>query len=170
MNTFSPLPELVFDDSISLDTTNHVFNVHTYATNATILFFFFRRQFAATWLFLRLENINAFRSESLKSRVLPQRTSRRELIGFTVNDVLIMTFSFPCYTQTSNVTEDIGHQHILDGMLFLLSTIIQLLFIWVRWPIYWSFCPIMEKKRVSFVDAASTSRTPSISSEVVLSL
>ncbi len=146
MNTFSPLPKLVFDDAISLDTANHMFNMHTDATNAAILFFLFVREFATSWLFLRLENMDAFRSEPLKSRVLPQRTALRKLIGFTINDMLIMPCSFPRYTQTANATEDISDQNVLDSVLLRLSAIIQALFIWVVWPIYRSFCSIMEQK------------------------
>ncbi len=157
MNAFSPLPKLVFDDAIALHTANHVFNMHTDATNPAIFFLFFVRKFAPTWLFLRLEDPDAFRSESLKACVLPQCTSFGKLICFTINDVFIMSFPFPGGTQTSNATEAISHQNILDRVLLLLSAIIQLLFIWVTWPIYRSFCSIMEKKGVSFVGTASDS-------------
>ncbi len=108
MNPFPPLPKLVFDNAIALDTTNHMFDMHTYATNASVLFFFFVRKFTTGWLFLRLENADAFRLESLKPRVLSQDTSLGKLIGFTVNDTLIMTCTFPRCTQTSNATEDIS--------------------------------------------------------------
>ena len=144
MKTFSPLPKLVFDDTIALDTTDYMFDMHTYPTNASVFFFFFIRKLSTTRLFLRLEDINAFRLEALKSRVLPQRTSRRKLIGFTISNELIMPFAFPRGTQTANATVAISDQHILDRVLPLLSTIIQLLFVWVIGPIYGSFCAVME--------------------------
>jgi hypothetical protein len=170
MNTFSPLTQLIFDNTISFDTANHVFNMHTDATNATVFFFFFVRKLSAAWLFLRLEHRNTFRSEALKSRILPQRTSFREVIGFTINDTLIMAFSFPGCTQAANGAEDIGDQNILDGVLALLSTIMQLLFIWITRPVYRSFCSIMEKKGGVCVRIASDSGISSIASTTISSL
>ena len=155
MNTFSPLPKLVFDDAIALDTANHVFNMHADATNATILFFFLVREFTTSWFFHWLQNPDAFRCESLKARVLSQRTARRKLIRFTVNDALIMPFAFPGSTQTANATEDVGDQHVLERVLLLFAAIVQLLLIGVTWPIYRSFCSIMEKKRVAWGAVAS---------------
>jgi hypothetical protein len=170
MNTLSPLPKLVFHDSLPLDTANHVFDMHTYATNASVFFFFCIRKLSTTRLFLRLQHGNAFRSESLKARVLSHRTALGKLIRFTINDVFVMTFALPGYTQTSNATETIRDQNMLDGVLLLLSAIIQLLLIWVVWPIYWSFCSIVEKKGVALVDATPSSESSSISRGMTLSV
>ncbi len=149
MNTFSPLTKLVFDDTITFHTANHVFNMNADAINSSILFFLFVRQRSITRFFLWLENDNACWSEALKSHVLPQYAPFRKLIRFTISDVLVMTFSFPRRAQASNVTEDIGDQNILNGVLPFLSAVIQLLFIRIRRSIYRSFCSVMEKKGVS---------------------
>jgi hypothetical protein len=164
MNAFSPLSKLVFDDPITLDAADHMFNMHSDATYPTIFFFFFLRQLSTTRLFLRLEDRDTFWPEALKSCVLPQDTPWREVIAFTVCDPLVMPFPFPCSTQTANTPEAISNQNSLDSVLPLLSTIMQELFIWVRRSIYWSFSSIMEKKGWSWMSRASVSEASSVSS------
>ncbi len=164
MKTFSPLPKLVFDNSISFDTANHMFDIHTYAANASVFCFFFIRKLSTTRLFLWLKDLDAIRSEPLKSCVLSQRTAHRKLIGFTVNAIRIMAFAFPRRTQTGNVSITITNQYIFYGMLLRLAAIIQLLFIGVRGTIYRSFCSILEKNRVVSGIVASVLGICSVSS------
>ena len=157
MNAFSPLPKLVFDDAIAFHTANHVFNVHADAANPTVLCLFFVGQLATTRLLLRLEDRDTRWGEALKSCVLPQVTSFRKVICFTISDALIMTLSFPCCAQTADATTDITDQNVLNRVLLLLSTVIQALFIRITRSIYRALCPIMEKKRVPFGVFASDS-------------
>jgi hypothetical protein len=41
----------------------------------------------------------------------------------------------------------IHHQHIFDGMVFLLATVVDFLLLRVFWSCYRSFCAILAEKR-----------------------
>ena len=102
MNTFAPLPTLVFDDAIALDTADHVFNMHADATYPAILCFVFRWQFAPSRRFLWLQKRDAFGGEALKARGVAHQTSLRNVIRCTVAAAFVMPLAFPGSTQTAH--------------------------------------------------------------------
>src|SRR5215212_11129854 len=146
MNALSPQTQLIFDDAISFDTTDHVFYPHTNTVDPPIFHLFFGRQFSVARLFLRLDDLHLCNDKPLKPLVLIQLLLWRQFIRFIIGKPFIMPPALTRHAQTAHFACFICEQQILYRMLLLLSTIIQFLFIRVTRSFYRAFCPILDKK------------------------
>ena len=146
MNMLSPQTQLVFHDTTALDPADRMLDPHSNAVNVTIVFLFFRGQCSTPRLFLRLHDHATVDSKALKAPILIQRTSWWKMVAFTLSCPFIMTCPFPGCSQAPHTTVLVDDDDILDCVVSLLAAIIPFLFFWVTWPIYRSFCSVMEKK------------------------
>ncbi len=116
------------------------------AIDPTIFFLFLVGQLATTRLLLWLDDDNSFYFKALKSHILIQFTACRKLIAFAVCRPFIMTCSFPCLSQTHDMSILVNDDDVLYRIIAFLSAIIPFLFFWIAWAVYRSLCSIVKKK------------------------
>ena len=146
MHVLSPQTQLIFHDPAALDPADRMLDPHSNTIDATIFVLLFSCQFSSTRLFLWLHNHYAINVKALKAHILIQSTSWWKMIAFTISCPFIMTCPFPGCSQAPHTTVLVDDDDILDCVVSLLAAIIPFLFFWVTWPIYRSFCSVMEKK------------------------
>jgi hypothetical protein len=141
-----PVADFVFDDAAALHAAHRVLNPHFLARNALILCFLRIRQFTATRFLRWLLDDDVRYGKALKSHVLIQDTSRRQLVRFIVDNRFLVPLSGICRTQVANTTLLVNQENILDGMAFLLSAVIFRLLISSYWSLNWTFRSVVIKK------------------------
>lgn len=135
------------NDTIDFHTANTVLNQHPDVRYPLVVRFFVLGQCAVAWLLLRLEDDHARQGETLKARILPQHTSFWQAILGFIRNPFIMSFACIRGAQEGDAPTRIHHQHIFDGMIFLLATVVDFLLICILRTCYRSFCAILAEKR-----------------------
>ncbi len=134
------------NDPIDFHTANTVLDQYPDVRYPSIVGFFVIGQCAALRLFLRLQDDYTWQAEALKAAILPQHaTFWQAILGFFGNP-FVMRFAFIGRAQEDDPAARIHQQYILDGMLFLLTTVIDGLLISIFWSCYRSFGSILAKK------------------------
>lgn len=141
-----PVTEFVLDDAAPLHASDCVLNPHPLTGNAAIFGFLFRRQFATTRFLGRLLDQDVEDREPLKAHILIQDASDRKGIRFVINQGFIMPLSRIGSTHEADDTPVVNQENVLDGMTFLLTTVIFGLFISIYGSLDGPFGAIMIKK------------------------
>jgi hypothetical protein len=136
----------IVNDTIYFYTANTVLDQHPDVRYPAIVGFFVIGQCSALRLLLRLQHDHARQAEALKPAILPKHTALRQpVLGFFRNP-FIMRFAFIGRAQEEDPPTRIHNDHILDRMVFLLATVVDLLLISIFRSCYRSFGSIMAKK------------------------
>jgi len=155
-------------NAIDFHTTNTVLDQYSDMRYPLVVRFFFLGQCAIAWLLLRLEDNHARQCEPLKSRILCQYTPFWQAILGFIRNPFIVGLSFACDAQEPDPSSRIDQQHVFDGMILLLATIVDFLLIDIFRTCYRSFCAIMAEKRgASGSSSTSSARNCSASSAAV---
>jgi hypothetical protein len=136
----------IVDDPIDFHTANTVLDQHPDVRYPLIVGFFLIGQCAVAWLLLGLEDDHARQGEPLKPTILRQHAAFWQAILGFIRNPLIMRFAFICRAQKPDAPSRIHQQHILDGMVFLLATVVDFLLISIFRSCYRSFGAIVAKK------------------------
>lgn len=136
----------IVDYPVHFHTANTMLDHHPDVRDPAIIGFLVIGQSAFRWLLLGLEDDHTRQRETLKPSILPQHTSVRQVIVCFIGNPLIMGFAFIRGAQEPNAPIRIHQQHILDRMVFLLTTVVDLLFFGIFRSRYWSFGSIVAKK------------------------
>lgn len=143
---FAPQAQRVFDDTAAFHTSNHVFDPHTNTTNAAVRRVFVHGQCTTTGLFRGLLLQHPRHGKALKAPVVIEDAIWWQAIVFLVSKAFIMPLPFIRRAETTNTAIFGNEHHLFDGMVLVLPTIGECLFISIGWSIYGSFGSIMEKR------------------------
>jgi hypothetical protein len=156
------------NDPIDFHTANTVLDQHPDMRYPLVIRFFFLGQCIVAWLLLGLEEDHAWQCEPLKPRILRQHTPFWQAILGFICDPFIVGFPYIGHAQEPDASGRINDQHIFDGMVLLLATIVDFLLIRILRTCYWSFGAIMTEKRgASGSSSSSSARNCSASSAAV---
>lgn len=136
----------IVDDTINFHTANTMLNQHPDVRYPLVVGFFVIGQCAVAWLLLGLEDDHAWQRETLKPTILSKHTPFWQAILGFIRNPFIMRFPLISRAQEPYAPSRIYNDHIFDGMLFLLATVVDFLFIAVFRSCYRSFGSIMAKK------------------------
>jgi hypothetical protein len=136
----------IVDDTIDFHTTNTVFDQHPDVRYPLVVGFLVIGQCSIAWFLLGLEEAHTWQGEPLKPTILPKHAAFWQAILGFIGNPFIMRFPFIGRAQEPDAPTRIHNDHIFDGMLFLLATVVDFLFIAVFRSCYWSFRAIMAKK------------------------
>ena len=150
----------IVNDPIDFHTANTVLDQHPDVRYPLVIGFFVIGQYAALRLLLRLEDDHPWQGKSLKPTILPEYAPFWQTILGFICYPFIMHFPFIGRTQEPDSASCIHQQHILDGMVFLLATVVDCLLIGVFRSCYRSFGSIVTKKG----GASGSSCAPSVRS------
>ncbi len=134
------------NDTVDFHTANTMLNQHSDVCYPLVVRFFIIGQCSVAWLLLGLEDAHTRQCEPLKPTILSKHAPFwQAILGFS-RDPFIM--HFPCIrgAQEPYAPVRIHNHHIFAGMVFLLATVVDFLFISVFRPCYRSFRAIMAKK------------------------
>jgi hypothetical protein len=108
---------------------------------------FFRiGQRAVAWFLLGLEDDHAWQSEPLKPTILPKYAPFWQAILGFISNPFIMRFPFIGRAQEPYTPGRIHNEHIFDGMVFFLATVVDFLLISIFRSCYRPFGAIVAKK------------------------
>lgn len=136
----------IVNDPIDFHTTNTMLDQHPDVREPLVVGFFLVGQRTVAWFLLGLENDHSRQREALKPTILRQYTALRQAILRFIRNPFIMRFACICRAQKPDAPVRINHQHILDGMIFLLATVVDFLFLGIFRSCYRSFRAIVAKK------------------------
>jgi hypothetical protein len=136
----------IMNNTIHLDPTNTMFYQHADMRDPAIVGFLLVRQCSFGWLLLRLEHEHTRQPKALKPTILSQDAPFWQAILGFIRNAFIMGFAFIRGAQEPNAPIRIHQQHILDRMVFLLTTVVDFLFFGIFRSCYWSFGSIVAKK------------------------
>ena len=131
---------------VDFHTANTVLDQHPDMRYPLVVGFFLIGQSSVARLLLRLEDAHARQCETLKPTILPQHAAFWQAILGFVRNPFILRFAFIGRAQKPDPPVRIDQQHIFDGMVFLLATVVDFLFIAVFGSCYRSFGSIVAKK------------------------
>lgn len=158
----------IMNDPIDFYTANTVLDQHPDMRYPLVVRFFLLGQCTVAWLLLRLENNHTRQCEALKARILPQHAPFWQAILGFIRYPFIVSFPFIGDAQKPDAPARIYQQHIFDGMVLLLATIVDFLLICILRTCYRSFCAIMAEKRgASGSSSINSARNCSASSAAV---
>src|SRR5919202_750401 len=158
-DTILPVAHFLLDDATPLHAPDRMLNAHFRTRNLPIVCFLLGCQFTAPWLLGWLLDRNVHDRKALKSHVLIQHTASGQPIVRSVNNGFLVPLARIRLTHKPNITRFISQQNVFDGMTFLLSAVVFLLFIGIYWSLNGAFRPIMIKKGVLLDVATSASAT-----------
>src|SRR5262249_6915169 len=142
----TPVTDNIMDDTIDFHTSNTVLDQHPDVRYPPVIGFLIICQRSVAWLLLRLKDIHSWQSEALKSTILRQHTSIRQLILSFICDAFVVYSPGVCRTQEPYAPTRIHDNHIFDRMVFLLAAVVDFLFFGIFRSRYWPFCGILAKK------------------------
>ncbi len=143
---FAPQAQGIFDNATPFHTADHMLDPHTNTSTSTVLGFCLGRQCRSSWLFRRLLHHHPGHGKALKAQVLIQHAVGRQTILLLVSKAFIVPLPFICGTEKANPTRSIDKHKIFQGVLLLLATVVECLFIRIRWSIDGAFGASMKKR------------------------
>ena len=138
--------DFILHDSVAFHSTNGVLDADSNRRDATIGRFFRWSEFPSTRCFLRLEDRNARKDESLEALILIQATTGWQGIAYQLCQALIRRFPFTGVAQEAHLTGLIDHEEVFERVTLLLATVILLLLLGIFGTLNRAFGPIMPKR------------------------
>ena len=88
--------------------------------DGSVVFLVFDSQLLPAWFLLGLNDGDALNSEPLKTSILEQPTSIRQLVSCFISRFLVILLTLTSLAQKEDPTGRIGYQDILDCVSFFL--------------------------------------------------
>lgn len=136
----------IVDNPIDFHTTNTVLDQHPDMRYPLVVGFFLIGQCAVAWFLLGLEDDHTWQREPLKPTILPQHAAFWQAILSFIGNPFVMRFAFIRRAQEPDPPVGIHNDDILDGMVFLLATVVDFLLEGIFRSCYGSFGCIVAKK------------------------
>lgn len=121
-----------------------MFYPHPHSGNSPVVGLIRRGQFLPSRFLFGLDELDEGAHQALKTTVLIEDTIFGEtVIGF-IGYLFVVLFPLTGQGQQDNLAVSINHQHVFDGMLLFLATIIQPLEFFILGPHNGSFGAIVK--------------------------
>jgi hypothetical protein len=120
LKTGFPIPDFVFDNAVTFDTANRMFNPNSHRSEPLVNVFVQVRQRLASGLLFGLQDGYVSQAKALKAAILAQFAAGGQLIITLIGQLFVMLFAFNGIGQKKDPTKQIDQDIIFDRMLFFL--------------------------------------------------